>query len=156
MDLCYKIRKTATLNLIILKILEQMALWPMISRSKYLMKNWIYSKEEFNLVLKLQIILENWGSTRNQMQARDSRFLKKWSLGIPFVAQRFKNPTSIQEDAVWSLALLSGLRIQRCLELWYSRHGLDTSLLWLWCRPVATAPIWPQPGGAFLCRATAL
>ena len=24
-----------------------------------------------------------------------------------------------------------------------SRHGLDPTLLWLWCRPAAAAPIWP-------------
>ena len=29
------------------------------------------------------------------------------------------NPTTIHEDAVPSLALLSGLRIRRCHQLWY-------------------------------------
>ena len=45
---------------------------------------------------------------------------------------------------VQSLASLIGLRIQCCRELWCScRHGLDLALLWLWCRPVTTAPIRP-------------
>ena len=43
---------------------------------------------------------------------------------------------------VLSLALLTGLRIQRCRELWCSRrHGSD--LAWLWRRAAATAPIQP-------------
>ena len=39
------------------------------------------------------------------------------------------------------------------------RHGLDLALLWLWCRPAATAPIrplaWELPcavGGALKCK----
>ena len=35
--------------------------------------------------------------------------------GVPFVAQKVTNLTSIYEDAVQSLALL---RIRRCHELW--------------------------------------
>ena len=42
------------------------------------------------------------------------------------------------------LALFSGLRIQRCRELWCSRRrGSDLALLWLWCRPAATALMRP-------------
>ena len=45
---------------------------------------------------------------------------------------------------VRSLALLSGLRIWRCHELWIGfRRGSDLTLLWLWRRPAATAPIGP-------------
>jgi len=45
---------------------------------------------------------------------------------------------------VRSLALLSGLRIRRCRELWCrSQTRSDPVLLWLWCRLVATAPIRP-------------
>ena len=47
---------------------------------------------------------------------------------------------------VRSLALLIGLRIRHCRELWCSvghRRGSDLALLWLWRRPVATAPIQP-------------
>ena len=61
---------------------------------------------------------------------------------------------------VRSLALLSGLRIQCCHELWCRsqtplesgvaiscgvgcRCGWDPTLLWLWCRPAATASIGP-------------
>jgi len=45
---------------------------------------------------------------------------------------------------VRSLALLSGLRIQCCDELWCRcRCSSDLVLLWLWDRPAATAPIRP-------------
>ena len=45
---------------------------------------------------------------------------------------------------VQSLALLGGLRIRRCLSCGVGcRHGSDPNLLWLWCRPVATALIGP-------------
>ena len=42
---------------------------------------------------------------------------------------------------VRSLALLSGLRIQRCGV--GRRHGLDPELLWLWCRLATVALIRP-------------
>ena len=43
-----------------------------------------------------------------------------------------------------SLALLSVLRIWYCRELWCRlQMWLDLPLLWLWRRPVATAPIQP-------------
>ena len=45
---------------------------------------------------------------------------------------------------VRSLALLGGLGIQHCCELWLGhRRGWDLALLWLWCRPAAVAPIRP-------------
>ena len=56
------------------------------------------------------------------------------------------NPTSIHEDAVRSLPLLSRLKeIQCCHELWCrsQTHGLDPALLWLWLRLEATALITP-------------
>ena len=46
---------------------------------------------------------------------------------------------------VRSLALITGLRIRHCHELWRrSQMQLDLVLLllWLWCRAAATAPIW--------------
>ena len=47
---------------------------------------------------------------------------------------------------VRSLALLSGLRIQRCSKLWCRlQPGSDPALLWLWRRPLATVPIGPLP-----------
>ena len=45
---------------------------------------------------------------------------------------------------VQSLVLLNGLRIWHCHELWCSS---DPVLLWLCCRPAATAPIWPLAWG---------
>jgi len=45
---------------------------------------------------------------------------------------------------VRSLTLLSGLRIWRCMNCGVGRRlGSDPELLWLGCRPVATAPIGP-------------
>ena len=47
---------------------------------------------------------------------------------------------------IQSLASLSGLRIQHCLELWCKsqmRLRSRPTLLWLWGRLVATAPIRP-------------
>ena len=43
-----------------------------------------------------------------------------------------------------SLALLSGLRTRCRVSCGVGRRrGSDPALLWLWCRPVATAPIRP-------------
>ena len=45
---------------------------------------------------------------------------------------------------VWSLPLLSGLRIQHCHELqWRMQTRLGSTLRWLWYRPAAAAPIQP-------------
>ena len=41
------------------------------------------------------------------------------------------------------LASLSGLRIQRCGELWCRSQMSPDVLLWLWGRAAAAAPIWP-------------
>ena len=60
---------------------------------------------------------------------------------------------------VLSLALLIGVRIQRCRELWCRFQtrlgGLDPALLWLWCRPVRPLA-WESPytaGGGALEKA---
>ena len=52
------------------------------------------------------------------------------------MAQQLANPTRIHEDSIPGLT--QWLRILR----WYrSQSSLDPDLLWLWHRPVATAPI---------------
>ena len=48
---------------------------------------------------------------------------------------------------VQSLASLSGLGIRYCHELWCRSQTWDRTLLWLWCRPVATTPIGPRLWG---------
>ena len=71
------------------------------------------------------------------------------------MAQWLTNPTRNLRLQVRFLALLSGLRIRHCRELWYrlqTRIGSDPVLLWLWRRPVAAAPIkllaWEPPYAA--------
>ena len=47
---------------------------------------------------------------------------------------------------IQSLALLSGLRIQHCRELWcrlQTEIGSQVAVLWLWCWPATTAPFRP-------------
>ena len=53
------------------------------------------------------------------------------------------------------LASLSGLRIQHCFNVGH-RCGLDPELLWLWCRPAATAPIQPLAWEPPYAKAVAL
>ena len=59
------------------------------------------------------------------------------------MAQWLMNPRSMRLQ-VRSLALLSVLTIGIAVNCGVGcRHGLDPVLLWLWCRPVARAPIGP-------------
>ena len=68
------------------------------------------------------------------------------SPGVPMVAQQKWTLTNIHEDAVsipvWSLALLSGLRIQCCCELWCrSQTWLWSSIVLAVCRPATVATV---------------
>ena len=57
-------------------------------------------------------------ATEKQQQLRKKK-QKKQDPGTPAVARSgVRNRTSVQEGVGLSLALLSGLRIQRCPELW--------------------------------------
>ena len=68
----------------------------------------------------------------------------KTIVGVPIVAQWKRIQLGTMKLRVRSLALLSGLRIRGCHELWCSqRHGSDLAWLWLWRRPAAIAPIRP-------------
>ena len=66
-------------------------------------------------------------------------------MGVPAVAQWVKNLMSIHED----MGLIPGLAQQikgssipvSCIV--GGRCGLDPALLWLWCKPVAAAPVCP-------------
>ena len=69
------------------------------------------------------------------------------------MAQRLTNPTSIHKDS----SLIPGLvAMSRGVG---RRRSWDLALLWLWCRPVAVAPIpplaWelPYPAGVALKKA---
>ena len=54
------------------------------------------------------------------------------------------NLTSIHDDLGLIPHLTQWVRIQHCCELWCrSQMQLDPTLLWLWRRLVATAPIRP-------------
>ena len=60
-------------------------------------------------------------------------------IGVPFIAQWFKNPTRILRMQVWSLASLSGLRIQHYCELWCRwQTRLRSCIAVVWCRLAAT------------------
>ena len=66
----------------------------------------------------------------------------KYNSGVPVVAQRKQIQLGTKRFQVWSLASLSGLRIQCCHELW-CRSQTRLRLVWLWCRLAALAPIRP-------------
>ena len=75
--------------------------------------------------------------------------------GVPVAAQRKQIRLGTTRLPVRSLASLSDLRVWRCCELWcICRHGSDPTLLWLWHRPAATAPLGPLPslGTSICCR----
>ena len=68
----------------------------------------------------------------------------KLLIGVPFMAQRKGIWLASMGMQVRSLALLSGLRIWNCCELWCKlQTRLDLALLWLWHRPAVMALIWP-------------
>ena len=54
-------------------------------------------------------------------------FFLKISFGVPLWLSRLQTHLASMRMQIWSLASLSGLRIQHCCELW--------------CRPAAAAPI---------------
>ena len=86
---------------------------------------------------ELKSIMEVKVTTFNQQNIKYT-----WG-GVPLVAQWLMNLTSIHEDVGSTLASFSGLRIWDCSELRcrLPGHGSDATLLWLWCRLAAAAPI---------------
>ena len=75
---------------------------------------------------------------------RSFRTHKAGGGGDPVVAQQVKNPTSVMGMLVSTLSSFSGLRsiVASCGV--GHRYGWDLALLWLWHRPVATAPVDPK------------
>ena len=70
--------------------------------------------------------------------------LKKCHLGVLILAQRKRVRLGTVRLQVRSLAPLSGLRISVAVSCGVGhRHGSDPTLLWLWCKPAAPAPIRP-------------
>ena len=56
----------------------------------------------------------------------------------------YQTPLGSTRMQVRFLALLSGLRIWRCCELWCRfQTQLGSCIAWLWSRLAAVAPIWP-------------
>ena len=87
-------------------------------------------------------IKKGQNKTDTIIKARNNQFeKKKQRSSCHGLAEN--NLTSIHEDAVGSLALLSRLRIWHCHELWYRsqmRPGTKLATSWFLVRFVSTAP----------------
>ena len=81
----------------------------------------------------------HWKGLQNSWMKR-LRLLGKEDGRVPTVAQQLKKWLVSTRTQVWSLALLSGLRICSCRELWCR---LQTWLGSCDAVAVATVPIWP-------------
>ena len=75
---------------------------------------------------------------------KDICIIPQASLTVDLQRLAFDTPSLEKLIGAFTPPSLSGLRIQRCRELWYrSQIRLDPELLWLWPLPVAMAPIRP-------------
>ena len=72
------------------------------------------------------------------MQKQKQLNLKRKVNGVPFVAQRVKNLTSIHEDVGSIPGLIQWVRRSVSVD---PRGGSDLVLPWLWCRSAAAAPV---------------
>jgi len=82
------------------------------------------------------------GGILDQSEDKDS---KELCVGVPVVAQWLTNPTRNHEVAGSVPALaqwVKGSDVAVSCGVG-CRRGSDPALLWLWCRPVARAPIGP-------------
>ena len=87
--------------------------------------------------------------------ARVNSPVKRQFKEFPVMAQRKQTWLASMRTQVWSLALLSGLRIWHCCELWYrsqTQLGSDLALLWLWCRPAVRADLTPSLETSICCE----
>ena len=79
--------------------------------------------------------LRPWCIDQNQKS-----IIKKEGMGSSHCGSSIQTQLVSMRTRVQSPVSLSGLRIRYCHELWCRS---DPVLLWLWCRPVPTASIWP-------------
>ena len=120
---------------------------PLLSFFEALLKEWRLLEEMSDSWTRAEKIVDEATTSLWQTCSKNDR------MGTSVVAQRKQIWLGTKRLQVQSLASLSGLRIQRCPELWYScRRSSDPALLWLWCRPAAvvlTGPLaWEPPYAA--------
>ena len=97
-----------------------------------------YGSSMFRFLKTIHTVFHSdWVNLYSFQQCRRIYFSPNTLQEVPVVIQ------CICEDVCSILALLSGLRIWHCCELWCRlQRLLDLVLQWLWCRPTAIAPIW--------------
>ena len=99
-----------------------------------------YTRKEIIKTLTCRVVLRI-GDTM-WCQVENTHLIYDWEVLI--VAQWKQIRLGIMRWQLWSLASRSGLRIRCCVSCGVGcRHGSDLALLWLWCGPVAAAPIGP-------------
>ena len=99
---------------------------------------------KFLKIISLPITIFRYHNKSETYSLTSQVFSKNERIEIPVLAQWEEIWLASMRIQIWSLALLSGLRIWCCHICGVGcRHGSDPTLLWLWCRPGATAPIWP-------------
>ena len=105
-------------------------------------KTWENERWLLRMKVIMVITLVSGGYYCAPSHPNPSWFKTMMTFGVPLVVQWLTNLTRTMRWQVRSLALLRGLGIRRCHELWCCRRGSDPAWLWLWCRPATVVPIW--------------